>query len=511
MLSEQDIFLSLDVGTTSVKAGLVNGLGQGLAQASREYPTRFLSQTRVEQSAWDWWEAATQAVRRLTAEYPALAKSIRCVSVSSQAPTLFAIDEKGQPVGDGVIWMDQRSECLCQERLAPHKDYIQKVTGNRLNAYFVLPKLLWQKENEPESYKRAWKYLQINGWLVFKLTGRCSIDLSSAALTQTLNIHTLRTEEELFSLFGLDAGKWPEVRGCGEIAGTVTEAAARLWEIPSGIPVAAGCIDGASSPLGLGLTRPGEIFEMSGQSSGIGVILPAPEFHPNLCLMKHALPGLWLQKGSMSCSGGSLKWFRDQIDGCPGASFQEYSRLAESSAPGAHGVTFLPYLCGERAPLWDRTLRGMFFGLGLDTGKADLVRAVMEGAAFALRTILDEFRLPQARERILLGTGGGYRSRIWSQIKSDVLNCTIQVWQTDFDAALRGNALLAMQALGCPLPANRRLLSEHTAVYRPDPRTRELYELRYQHYLRILRANRTLFMQNEVLSCWQESTSDPPA
>ena len=498
MLSETDIFLGLDVGTTSVKAGLVNGCGRGLAQAGQEYPTRFLGRNRVEQSPWDWWDAATKAVRRLVSEHSALARAVRGISISSQAPTLFAIDQSGRPVRDGMIWMDQRAGDVCRDQLAGHRAYIQEITGNRLNAYFALPKLLWQKEHEPEAYRRAWKYLQINGWLVFRLTGQCSVDLSSAALTQTLNIRTLRTEEGLFSRLGLDAEKWPEVYACGECVGTVTKEAARLWGIPPGIPVAAGCIDGASSPLGLNLVRPGEIFEMSGQSSGIGVILPAPEFHPNLCLMKHALPGLWLQKGSMSCSGGSLKWFRDQVDGRPGASFEEYSRLAESSVPGAHGVTFLPYLCGERAPLWDRSLRGMFFGLGMDTGKADLVRAVMEGTAFALRTILDEFQDPRIHEKILLGTGGGYRSRVWSQIKSDVLNCTIRVRQADFDAALRGNALLAMQALGETPPANREDSLEHAALYRPDPGTRELYEHRYQHYCHIFQTNRAPFEQNEV-------------
>lgn len=498
MLCEQDLFLGLDVGTTSVKAGFIDGLGRGLAQTSQDYPTRFLSRVEVEQSPWDWWNAATQAVRRLTADRPGLASRVRAVCVSSQAPSLLAIDRRGEPLGGGMIWMDQRAGEVCRRDLEPHRRYIQEATGNRLNAYFALPKLLWQKQNQPERYQRAWKYLQVNGWLVFKLTGQCTIDLSSAALTQTLNIHTLQTDETLFSLLGLDAGKWPEVYACGAPAGTVTEEAAGLWGIPPGIPVAAGCIDGASSPLGLGLTKPGEIFEMSGQSSGIGVILGAPEFHPNLCLMKHALPELWLQKGSMSCSGGALKWFRDQVDGRPGASFEEYSRLAETSPPGARGVLFLPYLCGERAPLWDSSLRGMFFGLGMDTGRADLVRAVMEGAAFALRTILDEFHDPHIHEKTLLGTGGGYRSRVWSQMKSDILNCAIEVLQTDFDAALRGDALLAMQALGEPMPADGEPRSDRAGVYRPDPRTRELYEARYRHYRRVFQANQTLFWQSEV-------------
>ncbi|MGO5049519.1 xylulokinase [Dysosmobacter sp. Sow4_B12] len=498
MKSDRAVFLGVDVGTTSVKAGLVDASGQGLLQASREYPSYPMGQSRVEQSAWDWWDAATAAVRRLGEKAPALLASVRGISVSSQAPTLLAIGGDGQPLGRGMIWMDQRAEDVCREVLTLHAAYINGFSGNRLDPYYVLPKLLWHKRHEPEQYAQTWKYLQINGWLVYQLTGRCSIDVSSAALTQTLNVHTLRTEEGAFSLLGLDAGKWPEVFGCDEVVGTVTGQAAALWGVPEGTPVAAGCIDGASTPLGLGVTEPGALFEMSGQSSGIGEILREPAFHPNLCLLKHALPGLWIRKGSMSCSGGALKWFRDCVDGRSGQDFSVYSQLAEQSPPGARGVVFLPYLCGERAPLWDRTLQGMFFGLSTSTGREDLVRAIMEGTAFALRTILDEFQEPGIHEKVILGTGGGYHSRVWSQIKSDVLNCTIRVRQPDFDAALRGNAVLAMRALGMPAFERTETDREDTAVYVPDREKRGFYEERYQYYCKVFQANRRLFGENEV-------------
>lgn len=492
MPCSKDIFLGLDVGTTSVKAGFVDETGLGLFQASQEYPTYALGGGRVEQSADDWWNAATAAVRRLTGEHPDLARRVRGISVSAQAPTLLPIDKAGRPLARGMIWMDQRAGDVCRQELEPHADYIHRFSGNRIDPYFTLPKLLWQKENEPEVYRAAWKYLQINGYVAFRLTGVCSVDVSSAALTQTWNIRTGQTETSVFDLFGLDAEKWPRVYGCSDVVGTVTAEAARLWGVPEGCAVLAGCIDGASSPLGLGVTKPGQLFEMSGQSSGIGLVLDAPVFHPNLCLMHHALPDTWLLKGSMSCSGGSLKWFRDNLDGAQGEDFAVYSALAEQSGPGARGVTFLPYLCGERAPLWNRKLRGVYFGFGTDTTRADMVRAIMEGTAFALRTILDEFHDPDIHDRVILGTGGGYRSRIWSQIKSDILNCTIRVHQTSFDAALAGNALLVMRALGYPTdtpPSD----GADAAVYTPDPALRELYEERYDFFRRLFAANRELF------------------
>lgn len=495
MKSSKDIYLGIDIGTTSIKAGLVDEDGKGLLQSTVEYPTYPLGHAQVEQSALDWWDAATRAVRELTDAHPDLAKRICGISVSSQAPTLLGVAADGQPVGRGMIWMDQRAGDICRDVLQPHADYIHQFSCNRTDPYFTLPKLVWQKQHQGEAYHAVDRYLQINGWIVFRLTGVYSIDQSSAALTQTLNVHTMQTEEQLFPLLGLDRAKWPEVYPCDAVVGTVLDEMADLWQIPRKTPVAAGCIDGASSPLGLDVVHGGDIFEMSGQSSGIGVVLEKPRYHPNLCLLRHAVNDAWILKGSMSCSGGSLKWFRDHVDGGI-TDFNSYNQLAEQSVPGAHGVVFLPYLCGERAPLWDRTLRGVYFGLGTDTTKADLVRAVMEGTAYALRTIWDEFADPSMQQKVVLGTGGGYNSAIWSQIKSDVLNCTIRVRQSDFDAALVGNALLAIRALGRPVP---QLPSGDTgAVYTPDPALRELYEQRYAFYRRVLQANRPLFALNEV-------------
>ncbi|MPN33149.1 Xylulose kinase [bioreactor metagenome] len=172
--------------------------------------------------------------------------------------------------------------------------------------------------------------------------------------------------------------------------------------------------------------------------------------------------------------------------------------MSEASAPGANGVTFLPYLCGERAPLWNRSLRGIYFGLGTDTTKADMVRAVMEGSAYALRSILDEFNDPSLHQKVVLGTGGGYKSRIWSQIKSDVLNCSILVRQTTFDAALTGNALLVMRALGYPDCRTDDNTAAEPALYVPDPAKREFYEERYHFFREIYQANKDLFATKGV-------------
>lgn len=481
------LFLGVDVGTTSVKAGLVDAGGNGLCQVSREYPSFYPSEGWAEQRAEDWWNAAAAAVRQLTAARPDLASRICCVCVSSQAPTLFGIDRQGNPVGNAMIWMDRRAQGICERELALHKAYIEAYSGNRLDPYYVLPKLLWQKENDPKTYRKVDQYLQINGWLVYRLTGRRTIDQTHAALTQMVNIYQMDWEEKAFGLFGLEMEKWPRICGCGEIVGEVLPAVAEAWGLPPSVLVVAGCIDGAAVPLGLGLRTAGDIFEMSGQSSGIGVLQAEPKFHPNLCSLKHALSGQWILKGSMSCSGGALKWFRDQVDRA--GDYQEYDRLADSSVPGARGVTFLPYLNGERAPLWDTSLRGIYFGISTATDRADLVRAIMEGTGYALRTILEEFGT-ELEKKPILGTGGGYRSPVWTQIKADILNREICVYKMGFDAAVRGDAFLCMQALGLPIPWPEL---DAGSVCRPKAENRAVYDVGYELFQKIYRANRELF------------------
>ena len=191
MKSNSEIYLGLDIGTTSVKAGLVSAEGLGLAQRSCEYPTYFPETGYAEQSADDWWHAACKAVRELSEAFPKETKQIKSISISSQAPTMLPIDAKGNPLRNALIWMDQRAKEECAFLREYHADYIRRNMCNRIDPYYALPKLLWFKKNEPDWYRDTFTILQANGWLIYKLTGKFSVDESSAALTQVLNVHTM--------------------------------------------------------------------------------------------------------------------------------------------------------------------------------------------------------------------------------------------------------------------------------------------------------------------------------
>lgn len=496
MSFKKDVFLGIDMGTSSVKAGLVSEAGRGLySTSSAEYPTFYGKNGEVEQDPWDWWNAVVQAVQNLVKNVPDLTERIAAIAVSCQAPTLFGIDQDGNPVGRGLIWMDRRSDHVCRTILKKHEDFIQRYSCNRIDPYYMLSKLEWQHENDIKTYSMINCYLQINGWIVNRMTGGVrSIDITNANLTQLMNVHTLQWETEIFERLGLDISKMPEIVSTHKIVGKLTKLVAETLGLKEGIPVAAGCVDGAAAPYGLGLEEVGDVFEMSGTSSGIGVILSEPRYCPKLSLMKHVCENKWFLKGSTSCSGGSLKWYRDYIDERRDKEcFEEYSMLAQKSASGANGVLFLPYLNGERAPLWNSHLKGVCLGFTGGTDKRDMIRAIMEGTAYALRTILEAFPEDVFQKDIILGTGGGYRSKIWSQIKSDVLEKKICVRQMNFDAAVLGDAYIAMEAIG-----NKRFevpFEKMKKIYEPQRENLEVYEKQYRRFCRLYEVTKELFTE----------------
>ncbi len=494
-MSSLDFFLGIDLGTTSVKATLIDGRWSVVGQRRVEYRTVQIRPVWIEQDPREWWDATCRVVRELLSAAKADAGRIRAVSVSSQAPTLLGLDGDGKPTGNAMIWMDRRATDECKNILGAMGDAISGYSGNRVDPYYMLPKLLWEKRNRPERYWAARQYLQANGWIVYQLTHRYSIDKTHAALTQCYDIYRDRWAEDAMRELDLDVRKFPPVFGCMEIVGTVTPEAAEAAGLKSGLPVLAGAIDGATAPLGLKLFESDRAFEMSGQSSGIGIILDRPVFHPNLCLLKHAVDGKWILKGSMSTSGGSLKWFRDQIDdGAAGdaGAYGRYDEMVQKAPVCSDGLIFLPYLAGERAPLWDSDVKGVFFGLHLKTGKADMLRSIMEGTAFGLKTILEELRDAGLEVDGLFGTGGGYLSGVWAQIKADVLEKPIRARAGDVDTASLGSAYLA-RAAATGVSLDEIPETEAEKEYLPNPENRDAYRRYYGIFKELYRVNRDLF------------------
>jgi len=488
----EPLLLGIDVGTSSVKAVLVDPRGTVHAVGHAEYPLHHIRPAWVEQDPEDWWRGTCQAVKAALAKVPQGAERVLGLAVSCQAPTLLALDRSGRPLRPAMIWMDRRAEAEIV-RLAEQMgaDKIYRVTGNRPDAFYVAARLLWLREHEPEILKQTWQFAQVNGYINYRLTGRLTLDPAHAVLLQMRDYHKEEWSAALCDACGVKPSQFPEVVPAHCPQGGVTVQAAEATGLRAGTPVMAGTVDSASAALEVGVVEPGIAAEMTGTSTV--VIMPNDRglTEPALIAMPHALPGIHLLLGAMVASGGCLRWFRDQF-GQPEMqaaaesktdAFDLLTREAAKIEPGSGGLIFLPYMMGERSPLWHTNARGVFFGLTLATPKAALVRAILEGTAFALRHNMEVAMRVGAEVREVRSVGGCSRSDLWNQIKADVLGRPLLLPQVSVGSPF-GCAVLAGMGVGVYPDVRKSLLEmvQLTRRFEPNPANQERYTRSYQVY-----------------------------
>jgi xylulokinase len=501
----RQILIGIDIGTTSTKAVAFDCQGRMLAEASQEYPTSYPQPNWAEQNPDDWWQATCIVLNKLFAQNEIDAHAVAGVGISGQAPALVAVDKKGQPLHPALIWLDRRSEPECDwlhERVG--EDNISRVNGGRIDPYYLAPKLLWYKTHLPALYRQTHQFLQANGYIVHKLCERFSMDLSHGPLTQLFDSAQGTWSTPLVERMQIDPVKLPPLFACAAVVGEVTSKAAAATGLVAGTLVVAGLVDGAAAGLEAGLVKVGDAVEMTGQSTVLMICSDRPYLGKDLIPLGHAMPGQYLVVGAQVASGGALRWFRDQL-GEPERleaarlgidPFELLSKAAEQSPPGANRLLFLPYLYGERSPIWDSDARGVFFGLSLATQKADMVRAIMEGAAFGLRHNVEAAAAGGFPLANLACVGGGARSAVWNQIKVDVLNQPIRLPQAATGAPL-GDAIVA--AVGAGLyPSLAEAVAQMTnkgTQYQPRAEFVARYAALYDVYVGLYPALKASFKQ----------------
>ena len=491
----EPLLLGLDAGTSSVKAVLLDLRGNLCAVCQAEYPLHHIRPAWVEQDPEDWWQATCKAVRETLAKVPHAAERVLGLAVSSQAPTLLPLDRDGRPLRPAMIWMDRRAEAEAV-RLAEllGAEEIHRITGNRPDAFYGAARLLWLRNHEPGVLKRTWQFAQVNGYINYRLTGRLTIDPAHALLMQMRNYATGEWSEALCSACGVEPAQLPEVMEGHRIQGEVTVEAAGATGLRAGTPVMAGTVDSPAAALEAGVTEPGIAVEMTGTSTVVIIPNDRGLTEPALIAMPHALPGIHLLLGAMVSSGGCLRWFRDQL-GQPEMqaakergtdAFDLLTQQAAQVGTGSEGVIFLPYMMGERSPLWHTNARGVFFGLSLATSKAALVRSILEGAAFTLRHNVEVAARAGAEVREMRSVGGCSRSDLWNRIKADVLGLPVLLPRTSVGSPF-GAAILAGMGAGV-FPDVRKSLLEMVRLdrcFEPNQANHEKYTRIYQVFRNI--------------------------
>ena len=488
----EPLLLGIDAGTSAVKAVLLDLRGNLCSVGSAEYPLHHIRPAWVEQDPEDWWQATCNAIRAALARVPHGRERVLAMAASSQAPTLLPLDRSGKPLRPAMIWMDRRAEAEAAQLTARlGAEEIYRITGNRPDSFYLAARLLWLRNHEPEVMKQTWKFAQVNGYLNYRLTGRLTVDPAHAVLMQMRHYGLPAWSEALCSACGVDPAQFPEVMEGHRVQGEVTAGAAAATGLRAGTAVMAGTVDSPSAALEAGVTEPGIAVEMTGTSTVVIIPNDSGLTAPALIAMAHALPGIHLLLGAMVSSGGCLRWFRDQL-GAPESqeamqqgsdAFDLLTGQAARVGPGSEGVIFLPYMMGERSPVWHANARGVFFGMSLATSKGALVRSILEGAAFALRHNVEVAARAGARVREMRSVGGCSRSDVWNQIKADVLGMPVVIPRASVGSPY-GAAILAGMGAGV-FPDVATSLADMVHLdrrFEPDPANHEKYTRIYRVY-----------------------------
>ena len=505
--------LTIDNGTSSTKTALWDADGRLVAEAEQATPIRRPQPVWAEIDAEVWWQAAVNTTRAVLARSAIDARQVRGIGVDGVSWTLLAVDAQGRPLHPALLWLDRRAAAEAEWfRQQPQAKQWVALSANPLDPAYVTPKLLWMRRNHPQVFEQTYCFLSSSGFLVQRLTGEFTCDYTQAYGYHFFDIRRAAWDTSAAEALGAPLVKMPRLLPSTAQAGTLTPAAAEQLGLPAGITVIAGCLDAAAGALGAGVTRLGQTNEQGGQAGGMAISVDKVIVAPRLIFSHHVLPGQYLLQGG-TVGGGSLGWLRQVLasvrpEAAP-PSYESLDALAAEAPAGAHGLLFLPYLAGERTPLWSSTARGVFFGLSYSTTQADLLRAVLEGCVLAVYHNIQVAAEHGAQVEACFGSGGATRSPVWCQIKADVYGKPFCVARTA-EGSEGGHrlGLFALTACGAGLADDpgrlvERLLPQRI-VYEPDPQRHTRYQELFKVYLGLVE---NLMPNFEQLQAWVANPS----
>ena len=453
--------LGIDLGTSGVKALLIDDAGNPLASATVEYPLYTPKPLWSEQDPADWWRGTVQAIHSVLNKSGIQGDAVSGIGLSGQMHGLTPLDKDGTVIRRAILWNDGRTAAECAEYVqrAGGEGRVRELVYNVPTPSYTAPKILWMRNHEPEIFAKLAHVLMPKDFIRFKLSGEYATDMSDGTSTGLQDAKHRQWSDEMLGALQIDKAILPRLGEGHEITAQVSAAAAQETGLAAGTPIVSGAGDQPASAVGAGIVQEGIVSVTIGTS---GVVFAstdrmpvpgAPGVSPLLEVFCHALPTTWHYMGVMLSAGGSLRWFRDNIAYGHSSLVTRHSSLqsdpydmlleqAAQTPPGAEGLIFLPYLSGERTPHRDPLARGAFVGLTLRHTQAHMTRAVVEAITFGLRDSLDLIRQSGIRVSEVRAAGGGANSKIWRQWLADIFDAEITLINSSEGGAL-GVALLA--------------------------------------------------------------------
>jgi xylulokinase len=459
-MNNRPLFLGLDLGTSGVKAGLVDAEGRLVAKARASYATTFPRSGWVEQDPAEWWNASLRVMREIVLQVDS--KRIKGICVVGQSPALVCIDARGDAVRAAPIWADQRA-------LSEAEDVAQQF--GPFVSFSLLPRILWLQRNEPANYQHTRWFFDSIDYISFKLTGE-------AALIAPTPEHYAWSADDVSSL-GLMPEKFPTVvHRLGDVFGSLAPDVAASLGIPSSVPVLSGTIDAFAAWIGTATLSRGAACNTTGSSEGIALVRDEPIDDPRhrVLSMRHITGSDWIVGGATSTGGVLLDWFLGQFYGDTSDPYLAMASEADSAPAGAAGLVVLPYLVGERSPILDPNARCVFFGITGTHKRSHMARAVLESVAFAVRDVCDLIEELGAEISEVRVAGAGGSNGVWNRIKADVLGRRLMVPEI-VESGLLGAAIVGAWGTGtfASLETAARSMVRMRATLEPDPEKHAAY------------------------------------
>lgn len=425
-------YLGIDIGTSGTKTLVIDPNGKILAEATSPYPSYHPKPLWSEQDPDDWWEATVKTIRQVVKKAKLKAADVKSIGLSGQMHGSVFLDRRDKVIRRALLWNDQRTAAECDEleQRAGGRSKLIKLVANPALTGFTAPKILWLRNHEPKNFERTKKVLLPKDDVRRRLTGEYATDVSDASGMLLLDVARRTWSKELLSKLELDSDLLATCYESEEVTGRLTAEAAKTLGLTTDCLVVGGAGDCAANGVGNGVVSQGTLSTSIGTSGIMFVhsddvkIDPAGRLH-TFC---HAVRGKWHMMGVSLSGGGCLQWFRNQLCQAEIAAAKKskrdpYDALVEEAtqiSPGSQGLFFLPYLAGERTPHADPDARACYVGLTLAHGRGHMVRALMEGVAYAMRDSLSIIRELDVPVREIRASGGGSKIQLWRQIQADV-------------------------------------------------------------------------------------------
>ena len=476
------MYLGLDIGTSGVKAILIDQRQRVLASATSPLRVSRPKPGWSEQSPEDWWKACNAAVKTLAKAKPKAIAAVEGIGLSGQQHGATLLDKADKVLRPAILWNDARSFAECRD-IEEREPRARKIAGNIPLAGFTAPKLVWVKKNEPRVFDKVAKVLLPKDYVRLRMTGDHASDMSDSSGTFWLDIAKRAWSDELLAATDMSRDQMPKLFEGTEATGRLTPQVAKAWGMPKRPVVAGGGGDNPASACGIGAVKHGEAFISLGTS---GVLFVSNErFMPNAAravhAFCHAVPNAWHQMGVILSATASLEWLATLLK----TPAPKLTAALGNALGGPSPALFLPYLSGERTPVADAQVRGLVMGLGHESDAKILTHAVLDGVAFAFRDSLEALKAAGTNVGRVTAVGGGTRSQLWLKIIATALDLPVDVpADGDFGGAFGAARLGLIAATGadftsvCTAPRIARTV-------KPEAKARGAYEKAYARYVQI--------------------------